>query len=57
MVLAAGLFGLLGYRKVRKIRKPERHDREPPRVRRRCCSTAGRPDGPAELDAPSASAR
>jgi uncharacterized membrane protein YqjE len=53
MVLAAGLFGLLGYQKVRKIRKPERTIeslRESAQVlQHRGHGDTGRP----ELDAPS----
>jgi hypothetical protein len=56
MLLAAGLFGLLGYLKVRKIRKPERTIeslRESAQVLQRGRSDAGRP----ELDAGDAAAR
>jgi hypothetical protein len=57
MLLAAALFGLLGYQKVRKIRKPERTI-ESLRESAQMLQHRGRPDGPAELDAPSgASAR
>lgn len=57
MLLAAALFGLLGYQKVRKIRKPERTI-ESLRESAQVLQHRGRPDGPAELDAPSgASAR
>ena len=56
MVLAAALFGFLGYRKVRKIRKPERTI-ESLRESADMLQHLGRPDGPPELDAPSASAR
>jgi small neutral amino acid transporter SnatA (MarC family) len=53
MLLAAALFGLLGYQKVRKIRKPERTIeslRESAQVlQQRGRGDAGRP----ELDAPS----
>jgi len=56
MVLAAGLFGLLGYRKVHKIRKPER-TLESLRESAQVLQHRGRPEVHAELDAPSASAR
>jgi len=57
MLLAAALFGLLGYQKVRKIRKPERTI-ESLRESAQVLQHRGRPDGPTELDAPSgASAR
>ena len=57
MILGAGLFGFLGYRKVRKIRKPERTI-DSLRESAQVLQHRGRPDGPAELDAPSgASAR
>jgi uncharacterized membrane protein YqjE len=57
MLLAAGLFGLLGYQKVRKIRKPERTI-ESLRESAQVFQHRGRPDGHPELDAPSgASAR
>ena len=57
MLLAAALFGLLGYQKVRKIRKPERTI-ESLRESAQVLQHRGRPDGPAELAAPSgASAR
>ena len=57
MLLGAALFGLLGYQKVRKIRKPERTI-ESLRESAQVLQHRGRPDGPAELDAPSgASAR
>jgi len=56
MVLAAGLFGLLGYRKVHKIRKPERTI-ESLRESAQVLQHRGRPEVHAELDAPSASAR
>ena len=57
MVLGAALFGFLGYRKVQKIRKPERTI-ESLRESAQVLQHRGRPDGPAELDAPSgASAR
>ena len=57
MLLAAALFGLLGYQKVRKIRKPERTI-ESLRESAQVLQHRGRPDGPAALDAPSgASAR
>jgi uncharacterized membrane protein YqjE len=56
MVLAAGLFGLLGYRKVHKIRKPERTS-ESLRESAQMLQHRGRPEVHAELDAPSASAR
>ena len=52
MVLAAALFALLGYRKVRKIRKPERTI-ESLRESAQVLQHRGRPEGPAELDAPS----
>jgi len=53
MVLAAGLFGLLGYQKVRKIRKPERTI-ETLRESAQVLQHRGRGDtGRAELDAPS----
>ena len=56
MLLAAGLFGLLGYQKVRKIRKPERTI-ESLRESAQMLQHRGRPEVHAELDAPSASAR
>ena len=57
MVLAAALFGLLGYLRVRKIRKPERTI-ESLRESADMLQHLGRSDGPPELDAPSgASAR
>ena len=57
MVLGAALFGFLGYRKVRKIHKPERTI-ESLRESAQVLQHRGRPDGPAELAAPSgASAR
>ena len=49
MLLAAGLFGLLGYLRVRKIRKPERTIsslKESAQV----LTHRGRPDAPAELN-------
>ena len=49
MILAAGLFGLLGYLRVRKIRKPERTIsslKESAQV----LTHRGRPDAPAELN-------
>jgi uncharacterized membrane protein YqjE len=56
MLLAAGLFGLLGYQKVRKIRKPERTI-ESLRESAHVLQHRGRPEVQVELDAPSASAR
>jgi uncharacterized membrane protein YqjE len=57
MILAAALFGFLGYRKVRKIRKPERTI-DSLRESAQVLQHRGRPDGRPELDAPSgASAR
>jgi uncharacterized membrane protein YqjE len=53
MLLAAGLFGLLGYQKVRKIRKPERTI-ESLRESAQVLQQRGRGDtGRPELDAPS----
>jgi uncharacterized membrane protein YqjE len=52
MLLAAALFGLLGYQKVRKIRKPERTI-ESLRESAQVLQHRGRPDGHPELDAPS----
>jgi uncharacterized membrane protein YqjE len=49
MILAAGLFGLLGYLRVRKIRKPERTIsslKESAQV----LTHRGRPDAPVELN-------
>jgi uncharacterized membrane protein YqjE len=49
MILAAGVFGLLGYLRVRKIRKPERTIsslKESAQV----LTHRGRPDAPAELN-------
>ena len=55
MLLAAGLFGLLGYRKVRKIHKPERTI-ESLRESAQVLQHRGRPDtGRPELDAVSGS--
>ena len=51
MLLAAGLFGFLGYQKVRKIRKPERTI-ESLRESAQVLQHRGRPDGRPELDAP-----
>ena len=52
MLLAAALFGLLGYQKVRKIRKPERTI-ESLRESAQVLQHRGRPDAHPELDAPS----
>ena len=52
MLLAAGLFGFLGYQKVRKIHKPERTI-ESLRESAQVLQHRGRPDERPELDAPS----